>query len=352
MFIAFRDLRYATGRFALVGSVITLMSLLVVLLSGLTAGLSAASVSAVSALPVGSVTFEQPADGSEIDFATSSLPVDTVARARALPEVTSVHPLGISTGRVTKDGRTSAATFIGTDTALLPEFRSGTAPGPGEVAPTAGLAAELGVTTGDRLTVGALALTVSGVTLDTSFSHLPVLYTGIADWQQLAHTSTITALGVDTSDRAAVDQALGTRTTSREDAFAGVGGYTSEQNSLDAMRWLLIGISALVVGSFFTVWTIQRRHDLAVVRAIGGTPGYLLRDALGQAAIVLLVGAALGAVAAIGLGALADGVVPFALTVGAVAQPLLIMFGLGLVGAAVAVRTVATVDPLTALGAS
>jgi putative ABC transport system permease protein len=55
------------------------------------------------------------------------------------------------------------------------------------------------------------------------------------------------------------------------------------------------------VGSFFTVWTMQRAHDLAVVRAIGGTRGYLLRDALGQAALVLLVGAGLGALVATGL---------------------------------------------------
>ena len=36
MFVAIRDLRFAKGRFALMGAVVTLITLLVVLLSGLT----------------------------------------------------------------------------------------------------------------------------------------------------------------------------------------------------------------------------------------------------------------------------------------------------------------------------
>jgi putative ABC transport system permease protein len=187
---------------------------------------------------------------------------------------------------------------------------------------------------------------VSGIVTDTSFSHLPVLYTDVGTWQQIAHVDTITAVAVDpgTADTAAIDLAAGTTTVSRDAAFDAVGGFTSEQSSLNLMRWLLVGISVLVVGSFFTVWTMQRAHDLAVVRAIGGTRGYLLRDALGQAALVLLIGA--------GLGALAATVVPFILQPATVALPLLIMITVGLLGAAVAVRNVSRVDPLTALGAS
>ena len=52
------------------------------------------------------------------------------------------------------------------------------------------------------------------------------------------------------------------------------------------------------------------------------------------------------------LGALAATVVPFVLQPATVALPLLIMIAVGLLGAAVAVRNVSQVDPLTALGAS
>lgn len=39
MFLAIRDIRFARGRFALMGSVVALITLLLVMLSGLTAGL-------------------------------------------------------------------------------------------------------------------------------------------------------------------------------------------------------------------------------------------------------------------------------------------------------------------------
>lgn len=56
MFVAWRDLRFARGRFVLIGSVVALITLLVGFLDGLTGGLAAqnvpagpASVSVVSA---------------------------------------------------------------------------------------------------------------------------------------------------------------------------------------------------------------------------------------------------------------------------------------------------------------
>src|SRR5699024_1665906 len=51
VFVAFRDIRFAKGRFALMGSVIALLTLLIVLLSGLTAGLADQSTSAIRNLP-------------------------------------------------------------------------------------------------------------------------------------------------------------------------------------------------------------------------------------------------------------------------------------------------------------
>lgn len=354
MFIALRDLRFARGRFALISAVIGLMTLMVVLLTGLTAGLSAASISAVAALPTTDISLAPPTAGQTLSFATSSLPADAADRVAAVPGVQAAHPLGISTSRLQSSDTTAAATVIGTDPDVLPALLAGGAPGAGQIAPTQTLADDTDLQVGDTVTVAGQQVVVSGIVTDTSFSHLPVLYTDIGTWQQIAHVDTITAVAVDpgTAGPAAIDLAAGTTTVTRDAAFDAVGGFTSEQNSLNLMRWLLVGISVLVVGSFFTVWTMQRAHDLAVVRAIGGTRGYLLRDALGQAALVLLVGAGIGALVATGLGILAATVVPFILQPSTVAFPLLIMIVVGLLGAAVAVRNVSRVDPLTALGAS
>lgn len=337
MFIAWRELGFAKGRFALLGGVIALMTLMVVLLTGLTAGLGAASVSAVTALPPGSLVFQEPAAGQKTDFATSALPPETVTALGG-------DPLGVSTTRMTSGDTTDAVTVMGADPSLYPGMEKGTAPGPGQAAVTAGLSASVG----DTVTLGGHDYTVTAVVDDVTFNHLPVVYLPFADWQGLARTDTASAVLVDGT----VPDVPGTVAADRDQAYAAVGGYSSEQGSLTLMRVLLLGVSVLIVGAFFTVWTMQRAGDLAVVRAIGGGRGYLLRDALGQALAVLLAGAAIGGGAAAGLGALAAKAVPFVLDVSTVAIPVAAMVGVGLLGAAVCVRRTTTVDPLTALGAA
>ena len=47
MFVALRDLRFARGRFLLIGSVVGLITVLVGFLSGLTGGLAIQNISAV-----------------------------------------------------------------------------------------------------------------------------------------------------------------------------------------------------------------------------------------------------------------------------------------------------------------
>lgn len=339
MFIALRDLRFARGRFALLGAVIGLMTLMVVLLTGLTSGLGAASVSAIAALPTDHVALATAPDESDPQFALSALPVDTVDRLRAQPGVRAARPLGISTNRLTAGGKTAAVSVFGTDSSLPADHVR--------------VPANLGLTPGTEVDIGGHRLTVAAVGDETSFSHLPVVHTAIDTWHKIARTDGITGVMLDLAgDSAGIGAATGTRVLTREKAYEAVGGYAAEQGSLTMIRVLLLIVSALVVGAFFTVWTMQRTPDLAVVRAMGASRGYLLRDALGQAAVVLGLGTAAGAAAATGLGLLARRAVPFVVDSGTVLIPLALMIGVGLSGAALAVHRVTTVDPLTALGAS
>src|SRR5689334_19824875 len=61
VFIALRDLRHAKGRFALMGAVVALLTTLIVLLTGLSAGLVDDNVSALVALPADHVSFASDA---------------------------------------------------------------------------------------------------------------------------------------------------------------------------------------------------------------------------------------------------------------------------------------------------
>ncbi|MEV6547084.1 ABC transporter permease [Streptomyces sp. NPDC051597] len=344
MFVAWRDLRFAKGRFALMGTVVVLITLLVGLLSGLTAGLARDSTSAVVGLPADRLAFAAPPDGRAVSFTSSSLGPAVWEGWRRVPGVRGAEPVAISTVNARAGERTEAVSVF----AVRPG--SGLAPvRDGAVVLSRGAAEALRAEEGDTVALGGRALTVAAVRGEDAYSHTPVVWTALAP----GAPATVVALTLgDGADLAAADRALGTTTRTRDGALAALPSYRAENGSLQLMRGFLFVISALVVGAFFTVWTIQRGGDIAVLKALGASTPYLLRDALGQAVLLLCAGAVAGAGLAVAVGTLVGDAVPFALTAGTTLVPALVLIALGALGAALSIRRVTAVDPLTALGSA
>ncbi|GLW71984.1 ABC transporter substrate-binding protein [Kitasatospora phosalacinea] len=349
MFVALRDIRFARGRFALMGAVVTLITTLVVFLYGLTGGLASAASSTIAGLPADGVVFGAPAGAeAEVSFASSTVSPSQRA-AVAAAGAGEVHPLGVAMSRLTADGGAASVSVLGTDAELLPPLVRGAAPADGELAVGADTAAAHHLVPGSRVTLGAQELTVSAVTAERSLSHAPSVWTTPSTWQRVSGQQQPTALALRGLPHGLPADL---RAVSLDDALAGINGYAAEQGSLQLIQGFLFAVSALVVGAFFTVWTVQRRPDIAVLKAVGASSGYLVRDALAQAATVLLAGALLGgALGALG-GVFASAAVPFDAGGLTVAVPVAAMVLLGLLGAALAVRRITAVDPLAALGAN
>lgn len=359
MFVAWRDLRFARGRFALMGSVVVLITLLVGLLSGLTAGLARENTSAVTALDADHLAFAAPPDGQAESFTDSTVREDGWLAWSGRPGVEAAQPVGIRTLNVTAAGERSAAVSafgVEPDGTLGPEGI-----GPGRVVLSEKAAEELDATVGDRIAFGRTGREVAAVDTDASYSHTPVVWTSLDDWQQIGHdgdgpAEQATVIALTTTggvDLAAGDEAAGTSTLTLGDSLAAIGSYQAENGSLQLMRGFLFAISALVIGAFFTVWTIQRGGDVAVLKALGASTPYLLRDALGQAVVVLVLGTSVGTALAAGAGVLiGGGAVPFVLDAATVLVPAAVTIALGALGAALSIRRITAVDPLTALGSA
>ncbi|MFE6904986.1 ABC transporter permease [Streptomyces erythrochromogenes] len=360
MFVAWRDLRFAKGRFALMGSVVLLITLLVGLLSGLTAGLARENISAITGLPASHLAFAAPAGDQKVSFTNSQVPESAWLAWREQPGVKAAQPLGIRTTNAVSGERTAAVSVFGVDPAggLAPRD-AGLAQGQVVLAQKA--AKELGgLTPGARLKIGPLELTVAAVAGTAAYSHTPVVWMDLNDWQRIGNPgtsidtlATVVAVSGSGLDLAAADRAADTRAQTVDEALGAIGSYQAENGSLQLMRGFLFAISALVIGAFFTVWTIQRSGDIAVLKALGASTPYLLRDALGQAVVMLAIGTGLGTALAAGFGALiSGGDVPFVLDAATVLVPAAIMIALGALGAALSIRRITAVDPLTALGSA
>ncbi|WP_329377562.1 ABC transporter permease [Streptomyces sp. NBC_01351] len=361
MFVAWRDLRFAKGRFALMGSVVLLITLLVGLLSGLTSGLARENISAITGLPATHLAFAAPSGDQKVSFTNSQVPESGWQTWRKAPGVGSADPLGIRTTNATAGERTAAVSVFGVEAAgrLAPRGAGLTQ---GQVVLTEKAAKELGgLAAGGKLKIGPLELTVASVSGTAAYSHTPVVWMDLNDWQRVGNPGTsidtlATVVAVNANgnaDLAAADEAAGTKVQTVDEALSAIGSYTSENGSLQLMRGFLFAISALVIGAFFTVWTIQRSGDIAVLKALGASTPYLLKDALGQAVVMLAIGTGLGTALAAGFGALiSGGDVPFVLDAATVLVPAGIMIVLGALGAALSIRRITAVDPLTALGSA
>lgn len=201
-----------------------------------------------------------------------------------------------------------------------------------------------------------------------TFGHVDVGYVPLRTWQQIRAGvrpgepvpdrvyDSVTAVAVraapDTEvDLAAGDAAAGTTSMSLEESFGASPGFTAETSTLTLIQGFLYAISALVVGAFFTVITIHRRQEIAVLRAMGAGTGRLLRDSLAQSLILLLAATVTGVGLGVLLGAAISGSsMPFHLDPSPIAAASAALVVLGMAGAATAVLRITRVDPLTALG--
>ncbi|MCH8559645.1 ABC transporter permease [Nesterenkonia sp. DZ6] len=390
MYLSLRDITFAKGRFALIGGVVALITMLLVLLTGLTNGLGHQNTSALERLDASHVIFSAPADADDHpSFTESGITAAELDIWEEALGAGAVERLGMTQTRVetsaddAEEGssRTAASVAVFSveqDTALAPGLQAIQGrphPGEGEVILSSVIAEDLDLALGDSLRLSSGEFTVAGMVDDEFYSHVPVVWTSIEDFAGIAHLgedTVATALAVpaaavpalavpeavgraapddlSTEALATVNDQAATVSTDIRGAFNALPAYQSERGSLVMMQGFLYGISALVVVSFLTVWTIQRTRDLAVLRALGSSRGYLVRDALTQAAIVVSLGALTGGLAAWAAGLLIANTVPFVLTPVTVAAPVLGVVALGVAGAALTTRRVSRVDPLLALG--
>lgn len=344
MFVALRELRAARWRFALITSVVLLLALLVAGLSGLTGGLAHQNISAVTALgdgPFGLATTAQEAPDPDRSVLE---PGQVEALSAGAPGAT---PVGIARVRFTDSaGQPTAVVVIGLDR----QVGRIAPPEPGTVLLSPGASRALGDGTSFRSDTRTVQ--VSGGAEDLWYSHSPVVVTDLATWRELAPhggAATLVAGAVEPSTGSA--PAGGTSVVDADALLGAMPSYQAERGSLTLMTTMLMAIAALVAGAFFTVWGIQRRADVAVLKALGASTAVLVRDWLGQAVTVLVVGVATGVgLAAVG-GVLIPETVPYVVTAGTTVVPALALVALGLLGAAASLRPVLTADPTTALGA-
>ena len=375
MFIAIRDLTFAKGRFLLMGLVVALVAFLVTILSGTSAGLIKNNISGLIELPATHIAFEY---NERPSYRNTMVERYMWEGWEASPGVQALEPMGhtVFNARTQRDEPLEITLWgLRPGSFIEPEVAEGEQLGPKENGVIISrLLADDGVSIGDTIILDRVLteLEVIGI-LDEerNIGHMPIIYTPLPKWQEATYGPpggpppgeklpdilfdfvSVVALQLEEGvDIAALDDEFETTTLDREKFYAASTGYTEEVMSVGMIQLFLVVVSAVVIGAFFTIWTIQRTKEIGLVKALGASSWYLMKDALGQALILMLVSTAigLGLAIVIGKGLIEGTAFPFMFESGMVTSSMILLIASGLIGAAFAIRQINAVDAMIALG--
>ena len=361
MFLALRDLRRNWRRFLLVGLVVALVAVLSTSLGALANGLVSSGTSGIAGLAFDHMAF-QP--GSQQTFSRSTLGPKSLDAWRSAPSVRAT-PVGMSfVNAAPTNGHASidVALFgIEPNSFLLtrPDARRAMAGRPGLV--LASSFANQGVTVGETFTITGVAhpLPVLGFTFGGSYGHVPIAFTQLDTWRQINYgadsAGRFSALALDvpsTTTIAAIDHVAGTETVTKAGTYAGSPGYSAETATMTLIRGFLLVISALIVGAFFSILIVQRTAQIGLLKGRGASSWFVIKDGLGQMALVVTAATLIGTIVGAGLTALLQGgTVPIELTITGVLSSALLLIVTGVLGALVPFRRITAVAPSLSLKA-
>ena len=377
MFIGLRDLRYAWGRFLLMAIVVGLVAFLTTLLSGLAAGLIKNNISGLIYLPYTHLAFEY---NNKPSYRNSMIDRSMWEAWQEHDGVQKAEPLGhtMFNARMLDDAPLDDVVLWGIEPGsfLEPAVLEGSQLGAEENGVIISrLMVDRGLQLGDTFILDRVLteLKVVGIVAEHNIGHVPIVYTPLRKWQEATYGppggpppgetlpdilydyATLVALQLDPGmslesiNEADIDN--GTLTVDRQNSYTASSGYIEEVLTVQMIQGFLIVISAVVIGAFFTVWTIQRTQEIGLVKALGATNLYLMRDALGQVVFLMLAGTVVGVAGALWLGQLfQQSGSPFQLEYDTVVTSSLLLVVAGLVGSALSVRLITRVDPIIALG--
>jgi len=365
MFVAIRDLKFAKGRFLLMGTVVALVAFLVITLSGLSAGLVKANISGLMALPVTHIAFEATDHPGYRNTMIERYMWEGWAEQE---RVSKSEPLGhtVFNARSEDDVPLEIALWgLVDDSFIAPPLSRGENYG-GEVSNGVVISRGLldkGVDIGDLIILDRVLteLRVVGVTDEyRAIGHVSIVYAPLAKWQEATYGPpggsppgeklpdilfdfvSVIVLQLDEGiDTVAIDDKLETTTLDRLGFYSASVGYDSEVQSVQMIQSLLFVITAVVIGAFFSIWTIQRTKEIGLIKALGASNVYVLKDALGQALLLIVVGTLVGLLGTLLFNNMVkDTEMPFMLENTTIMTAIVMLLIAGIAGAAMSIRRI------------
>ena len=361
------ELRRKPLRFAIAGSSLVLLSVLLLFLGGLLDGLFIGSTGLLRSQPGELIVYSSDAKDSLL---RSRIDPDVRAKVEAVPGVSATGGIGVALVGGEVPGENDLVNLSVTAFELPVDSM----PSDVQLAADQALADRsleaFGVHVGDTVLVGSAKtpITVTGWVSDTDYLQQGGFFVQPDTWRQVLADSrpdsnlppdTFQALVVEldsgadvASVAAAIDTATdgATSTLTKSEAVQALPGIKEQNSTFSAIIYVTLFVAGLVVALFFALLTLERIGLYSVLKAIGASSRQIFGGVVIQAVLVALISFVLGGVLMWLLTLVLPAEIPVAMVPARAVQIAVGLVVMSALGAAVSLRRVVRVDPASAIG--
>lgn len=355
MFLAWNEMTYSKRSFTLIIAMMFLIAYLIYFLTGLAYGLAQANRSAVDSWHASEVILQEDANNL---LARSQLRLSDFKQT----DVLQAAPIGQAATSIEEgtDANENITLFgIDPESFVAPKLIEGqTIKNDNEVVVSEKLL-NGGIKVGDTITLANDddKLNVVGVTETTEFSVVPVVYTNLKTWRQVAYGTNGQAPFDDVINAMVVNQSLPESNRPDDTVVVPINtfindlpGYTAQVLTFVLMIGFLVVIGALVISIFIYILTLQKKSMFGIMKAQGIGNGYISRSVIAQTFLLATIGTLIGLALTLLTAALLPDTVPFMLNTWFLVGVTILLIGVAVLGGLFSVRSISRIDPVTAIG--
>ena len=360
MKLAWKELIYSKKKYILIELIIILLVFMVLFLSGLVEGLGRAVVSGIEDMDA---DYFLLSDSAESLITVSDLDMDVYAQAEKQTDA-ELALLDIQRMYLTKENDEEKLNItyfaIESGSFLEPDVEEGTQFGDTDAKNPVILDDDFkseGIEIGDTVLDSStdMEFTVIGFVKDQMYGHTSVGFIKTDTYNELRtllnplYEQSCHAVVIKGTDIENI-KIEGTEVISKADIIENIPSYTAEHMTITMIIWVLVMVTAVVIGVFYYILTIQKQKQFGVMKAIGVEMKLLAGMVASQVCMIAVFGAAIAAVLTYGMAAVLPQTMPFYLKNENVCILLVIFILVSVASSLVSVLNIAKVDPMKIIG--
>ena len=362
MNLALKELIYNKKKYILIELIITLLVFMVLFLTGLVEGLGRSVISGIDNMDADYFILS---DSAEKLITVSDLDTEKYDELRSQTGA-DVAVFGIQRMYLSKKGSDEKLNItyfvIEPGSFLEPEVIDGTRMSDSDVSNPIVLDESFlyeGIEVGDTVfdSSSELEYIVVGFAADSMYGHTSVGYISVDSYtsmrtalnpmyQKMYHSIAISGKDIDGIH---ID---GTELVSKSDIIENIPSYKAEHMTITMIIWVLVVVSAAIIGVFYYILTIQKYKQFGVMKALGMGMDRLAAMVTSQVCIIAVFGAAAAALLTYLMSIAIPATMPFYLKNENVILVIAAFILISVAGGLISVLSISHVDPINVIGGS